>query len=94
MPLWFRGMHVVGTPRYLTMGYNMLLKPLLSKEVTVRNTSNVLGRRSIQDNESKTQSYSWIYRDQLKSLNVVAGNLFLLFLNCSAWPCLVLMPFH
>ena len=35
MPLWFRGMHVVGTPRYLTMGYNMLLKPLLSKEVTV-----------------------------------------------------------
>ena len=38
MPLWFRGMHVVGTPRYLTMGYNMLLKPLLSKEVTVRNT--------------------------------------------------------
>ena len=31
MPLWFRAIHVLDAPRYLTLGYNMM-KPFLSKE--------------------------------------------------------------
>ena len=67
--------------------------PAAAAECSAMNKGIGFKRKSFGDKKDKTTNVDLgvgakVYRDRLKGLYVVARSLFLLYLTCSAWPCL------